>query len=316
MRRITGAGTIAALLLALAAPASATELDQRIEEGQQVATDRAELGTGHVDLGPRYDEDGAWSLMVHDDTATAGSVWRDLDRTVLRVHDAAVQQVPDDPAYSFLGAAPGQEVYVVPQTQDPEVVWIGWNTQDPQVMETVDRGVTLSLVGAEGPGELVVYLQDGGFGEPGRALGLDRRRGAAAVGRRQHPHPRQLGLHPPRRPPRDGGGPRGPGRRHDGVRHRHDPAGGRRRRPGRPARTTPSRRRPPRPRRPPPSTSTGGGAASDDDGLGDAGRAGRTRRRAGPRRRAGRGPWPLGHGGGPWPSRGSGERPPGRARDP
>lgn len=166
MRRITGAGITAALLLALAAPASATDLDQRIEEGQQVATDRAELGTGHVDLGPRYDEDGTWSLMVHDDTATAGSVWRDLDRTVLRVHDAAVQRVPDDPAYSFLGAAPGQEVYVVPQTQDQEVVWIGWNTQDPQVMETVDRGVTLSLVGAEGPGELVVYLQDGGFGEP------------------------------------------------------------------------------------------------------------------------------------------------------
>ncbi|HTW16619.1 MAG TPA: choice-of-anchor M domain-containing protein [Nocardioides sp.] len=166
MRRITGAAVTAALLLALPAPASATDLDQRIEEDQQVATERTELGTGHVDLGPRYDEDGAWSLMVHDDTATAGSVWRDLDRTVLRVHDAAVQQVPDDPAYSFLGAAPGQEVYVVPQTQDQEVVWIGWNTQDPRVMETVDRGVTLSLVAAEGPGELVVYLQDGGFGEP------------------------------------------------------------------------------------------------------------------------------------------------------
>ncbi|WP_244927943.1 choice-of-anchor M domain-containing protein [Nocardioides sp. W7] len=168
MRRTTRASAAAAVLLALtAAPAAAgDELNQQIDEEQRVATDRAELGLGHVDLGPRYDEGGAWSLMVHDDTATAGSVWRALDRTVLRVHDAAVQQVPDDPAYSFLGAEPGQEVYVVPQTQDQEIVWIGWNTQDPQVMETVDRGVKLSLVDAEGPGELVVYLQDGGFGEP------------------------------------------------------------------------------------------------------------------------------------------------------
>lgn len=168
MRRTLRAGALAALLLALtAAPAlAADDLDQRIDDGQEVAADRAELGAGHVDLGPRYDEDGAWSLMVHDDTDAAGSVWRDLDRTVLRVHDAATQVVPDDPAYAFLGVAPGEEVLVVPQTQDPDVVWIGWNTQDPHVMETVDRGVTLSLTDVEGPGELVVYLQDGGFGEP------------------------------------------------------------------------------------------------------------------------------------------------------
>lgn len=169
MRTTTRVGAVAVLatLLLAATPAYADdELDQQIDPGQQVAGDRAELGTGHVDLGPRYDADGAWTLMVHDDSSNAGSVWRDLDRTVFRVHDEAVQQVPDDPAYSFLGAAPGEQVHVVPQTQDPDVVWIGWNTQDPQVMETVDRGVTLSLVDAEGPGELVVYLQDGGFGEP------------------------------------------------------------------------------------------------------------------------------------------------------
>lgn len=171
MRPILPTRTLAVLagllfpLLALA-PASASDLDQRIGEGQAVATDRAELGSGHVDLGPRYDEDGTWTLMVHDDTDTGGSVWRSLDRTVLRVHDTAVQRVPDDPAYSFLGVEPGRRVHVVPQTQDPDVVWIGWNTQDPRVMETVDRGVTLSLSGVQGPGELVVYLQDGGFGEP------------------------------------------------------------------------------------------------------------------------------------------------------
>ena len=164
---------VAAPLSALVAPASATGsgpgdepgLGQRIEEDQEVALDEAVLGEGHVDMGPRF-QDGEWTLMVHDDSELARSVWRELDRTVFRVFDTAVQQVPDDPAYSFLGVEPGESVHVVPQTQADDVVWVGWNTQDPEVMESVDRGVTLSLVDAEGPGDVVVYLQDGGFGEP------------------------------------------------------------------------------------------------------------------------------------------------------
>ena len=85
---------------------------------------------------------------------------------MLRVADDARLKVPDDPAYGFLRASPGSEVYVVPQTQDPDVVWVGWNTQDPEVMETIDRGVTMTLTGVQGPGSLVVYLQSGDFAEP------------------------------------------------------------------------------------------------------------------------------------------------------
>ncbi|WP_205473660.1 choice-of-anchor M domain-containing protein [Nocardioides sp. SYSU D00038] len=156
---------LAALLLLPAAPASADDLSQQIDEGQAVAEGPAVLELGHVDLGPRY-VDGDWSLMIHDDTKVEGSVWRSPDRTVVRVADTAEREVPDDPAYAFLGVPAGQPVHVVPQTQDTEVVWLGWNTQDPQVIERVDRGVTLSLAAVEGPGELLVYLQDGGFGAP------------------------------------------------------------------------------------------------------------------------------------------------------
>ncbi|MCR1783473.1 choice-of-anchor M domain-containing protein [Nocardioides carbamazepini] len=140
-------------------------LQQTIDPDQEVATDDVVLEAGHVDLGPR-DVDGAWTLMVHDDTRLEGSVWRPLEHAVIRVRDTGMQQVPDDPAYAFLGVDPGTGVHVVPQTQNPEVVWLGWNTQDPSVLETVDRGVTLTLKGVDGPGHLVVYLQDGGFGEP------------------------------------------------------------------------------------------------------------------------------------------------------
>lgn len=143
-------------------------LVQRIDAGQEIAEDRATLSEGHVDVGPRF-VDGRWTLMIHDDAARAGggaSVWRHAERTVLRVSDAARLTVPDDPLYRFLHSEPGSRVHVVPQTQDPDVVWVGWNTQDPEVMDRLDRGVTMTLTGVEGPGDLVVYLQSGSFSDP------------------------------------------------------------------------------------------------------------------------------------------------------
>lgn len=142
------------------------ELDQQLDEDQSIdLVAEVVLARGHVDMGPIF-LDGAFTLMAHDDTALEGSVWRPLDHVVVRVADAAVLTVPDDPAYAFLGVDPGALVHVVPQTQNDQVVWLGWNTQDPGIMETVDRGVSLALTEVDGPGEMVVYLQDGGFGEP------------------------------------------------------------------------------------------------------------------------------------------------------
>ena len=163
---------VAALLLCLCAPAGAAEdpnLSQSLDADQPVVTGPKALSAGHVDVGPRF-LDGRWTLLVHDDVAKADpggeSVWRHPEQTVLWVTDDALREVPDDPAYGFLPAAPGADVYVVPQTQDPDVVWVGWNTQDPEVMARIDRGVTMTLLGVEGPGGLVVYLQSGDFSEP------------------------------------------------------------------------------------------------------------------------------------------------------
>ncbi|WP_422733774.1 choice-of-anchor M domain-containing protein [Micromonospora sp. WMMD558] len=163
-------GALATLLvLATAqAPARAAEptpnLSQSIAADQPLATGRTTLTTGHVDLGPRYVDD-RWTLLIHDGTQ-AQPVWRDPDDTLLRVSDAALQTVPDDPAYAFLGIEAGKRVYVVPQVQDQDVVWLGWNTQDPRVMRTIDRGVTLTLLGVRGPGTLTTYLQSGNFSAP------------------------------------------------------------------------------------------------------------------------------------------------------
>ncbi|TDC30066.1 hypothetical protein E1211_24910 [Micromonospora sp. 15K316] len=162
------AAAVLVVLLAAASPAPAAEpspgLGQTIAPDQPVATGRATLVTGHVDIGPRYVDD-QWTLLIHDGTQ-AQPVWRNPDDTVLRVSDAALQEVPDDPAYAFLGVDGGERVYVVPQVQKPDVVWIGWNTQDPRVMQTIDRGATLTLLGVRGPGTVTTFIQSGNFSAP------------------------------------------------------------------------------------------------------------------------------------------------------
>jgi putative ABC transporter-associated repeat protein len=172
-RPIALTAALVAAALGLAGPAAAADedpnLDQAIRSGQTIATGEKTLADGHVDVGPRF-VDGRWTLLIHDDQAKAkagaSSVWRRPERTVLRVTDDAVQTVPDDETYGFLPTKPGDRVHVVPQTQDPDVVWVGWNTQDPSTMERIDRGATMTLTGVQGPGDLVVYLQSGDFGDP------------------------------------------------------------------------------------------------------------------------------------------------------
>lgn len=173
--RATVRAVLAALALtALAAPNAAfgqsedPNLNQTLDDLAVVHGERT-LDAGHVDMGPKF-VDGEWTFLIHDDVAKADanatSVWRYPDETVFHVLDQAELTVPDDPAYAFIGAEPGSTVWVVPQTQNPAVVWLGWNTQDPEVMQTIDRGVTLSLTGAQGPGTMTTYLQSGSFGEP------------------------------------------------------------------------------------------------------------------------------------------------------
>lgn len=166
-RRIA-VGAVAALLLlstpALGAAAEENIPGQQIDADQAQGTGRVILDRGHVDIGPTLGT-GEWRTQIHDETATP-SFWRMPGDVVLRVSDAARMTVPDDEAYAFLGVEPGSDVWVVPQTENRDVVWIGWNTQEPGVLDALDGGATLSMVDFEGPGELDVYLQAGNFGEP------------------------------------------------------------------------------------------------------------------------------------------------------
>ena len=134
-------------------------LKQTVSDNEKVAKGPAEIKRGHVDIGPRI-VDGKFSLMARDDSANP-PVWRNTDDTVLRVADASRIDVPNDDTYSFLGDMRGEKAYVIPQTQDQKVVWLGWNTQAPEIVKNFPRGADLVFTGHEGPGQAHMFIENG-----------------------------------------------------------------------------------------------------------------------------------------------------------
>ena len=161
---------VSAFLVIAGAPSSVADpspdpdLAQSVAAHEEWSNEASEISVGHVDLGPRL-IDGQWRAGLRHD-AESGAVWRDPNQTVLRVSDAAVMTAPDSADYPFLADVAGKPVYVVPQTQNPGVVWLGWNTQDPAVTATIDRGLTMRVGPVSGPGRAWLFLQSGTFGKP------------------------------------------------------------------------------------------------------------------------------------------------------
>ena len=161
---------VSALLFIVGAPSSVADPSPDPDLAQSVAAheewrgEASEISAGHVDLGPRL-IDGQWRAGLRHD-AESGAVWRDPNQTVLRVNDAAIMTAPDSADYPFLADVAGKPVHVIPQTQNPSVVWLGWNTQDPAVTATIDRGLTMRVGPVSGPGRAWLFLQSGTFGKP------------------------------------------------------------------------------------------------------------------------------------------------------
>ena len=145
-------------------PSPDPDLAQSVAAHEEWSNEASEIAVGHVDLGPRL-IDGQWRAGLRHE-AESGAVWRDPNQTVLRVNDAAIMTAPDSADYPFLADVAGKPVYVVPQTQNPSVVWLGWNTQDPAVTATIDRGLTMRVGPVSGPGRAWLFLQSGTFGKP------------------------------------------------------------------------------------------------------------------------------------------------------
>lgn len=155
----TGAATSSG---ASATPSADPALEQNVAANEPISQTPAVIEAGHVDLGPRL-IGGKLTVSLRDDSA-ASPVWRDPNKTVLRVRDGALIQVPQGEDYKFL--ADSKRVYVLPQTQKTQLVWLGWNTQDPAVTKLIQGGVNMRIEQVKGPGRSWLILQEGTFGKP------------------------------------------------------------------------------------------------------------------------------------------------------
>jgi surface-anchored protein len=122
------------------------------------ATSVVVLEQGHVDAVDVHYEDGELELHVHDETVDPG-VEREPSDVVLRVLPGAATTVPDDPAYAFLGTA-GAPVWVLPETENPDLLWAGLSTEEVEPGVFAGDTVTLKLWYVHGPGALSVFTTD------------------------------------------------------------------------------------------------------------------------------------------------------------
>jgi surface-anchored protein len=125
--------------------------------------ERVVLDSGHVDAIDIEYEDGELEVHVHDETVEP-DVAREPDDVLFRVLPQARTTVPADPAYAFLGS-PGAPVWVLPEIENPELLWPGISTEELAPGIFTGDTVTLTLRGVRGPGRFSVFTE-GATGTP------------------------------------------------------------------------------------------------------------------------------------------------------
>lgn len=133
------------------------------------AEDRLVLDQGHIDAFTLTWSDNALDVQLQEDV-TGSHVPHAPEDVLLKVKPESALELPDPvpPSLSFLGQ-PGDTVYYLPQTQDPNLIWPGWST------ERIPAGVftnplRIQVTDVTGPGEVFLW-QTGSFGESKSVLG-------------------------------------------------------------------------------------------------------------------------------------------------
>lgn len=116
------------------------------------------LDKGHVDAVDIEYTGGALELHVHDESVEP-SVEYDPAQVVLRALPGARTTVPADASYRFLGAA-GAPVSVLPETQDPNLLWAGFSTEELTTGVLTGDSVKVTLKAVRGPGAASVFTID------------------------------------------------------------------------------------------------------------------------------------------------------------
>lgn len=148
-RVLLAAGTLLVLLIGTGLPAQAAPT--------------VVLSTGHVDaLYPLYQANQLQDYLL-DNTVTP-SVTRNPADVLLEALPNSKTTVPADARFAFLGAV-GAPVWILPQTQDPALLWAGISTEGIATGVFQGNVLVFRLVSVSGPGQFSVF-DTGPFGDP------------------------------------------------------------------------------------------------------------------------------------------------------
>jgi surface-anchored protein len=121
------------------------------------------LWEGHTDVGIVY-ELGAWNLHIGQHEAIPPMEYAPNEAVLGVDLLAAHTTVPANPQFSFLGTA-GSSVWLLPQVQDPALLFLGFGTEELPSGLFVNDQVTLNLLDVRAPGQFSVFETDM-FGNP------------------------------------------------------------------------------------------------------------------------------------------------------
>lgn len=119
---------------------------------------------GHFDFGAVLNGTSL-SAQVKDDR-TSPARWKQPNDLTLVLGQEAKTTMPAGMEHI---ASAGSEVYLIGATQQEQVPWLGWNTQNPELVAQAAGPATLTLTDLQGPGRLSVFLS-GNFGASGTTV--------------------------------------------------------------------------------------------------------------------------------------------------
>ena len=148
----------------------------------QVAQRGEAVHEGHFDVGPVFSGSSARTTVKDDRSSPARFVAPESLDFVLG--DAAKLSLPA----GFEDIAPaGTSVHMIGATQQAGVPWLGWNTQDSQLISQASGPITMSLSDFSGPGSMSVFLS-GNFGSAGEKVFDSTSRGSFEIPLNTHQH--------------------------------------------------------------------------------------------------------------------------------
>jgi len=119
------------------------------------------IGKGHLDIEVLF-ESGQLRLGIHDEDQDLEFA---ADEVRLQVGLLARTTQPANPAFAFLGAGAGNPVWILPQQENPELLFLGFDTEELDAGNFVGDLVTVALRVVRGPGQFSVWQTDA-FGNP------------------------------------------------------------------------------------------------------------------------------------------------------